>query len=115
MKAADVRVPHARLWVFAAAVTVCAVLLWATRGYIFYFGSARREEVEFTETLRQHTQESIQLAFTLLERGELPPPLVGKQTRRTPLPSLHPKCKDCSLEPLCLPREVLALATFKIE
>jgi len=78
-------------------------------GYIFYFGSARREEVAFTESLRRHTQESIQLAFTLLERGELPPPLVGKQTRRTPLPALHPKCKDCSLEPLCLPREVVAL------
>lgn len=37
MKAADVRVPHARLWVCAAAVTVGALLLWATRGYIFYF------------------------------------------------------------------------------
>src|SRR5947209_3218736 len=44
------------------------------RGYIFYFGSARREEVAFTEALRQHTRETIQLAFTLLERGELPPP-----------------------------------------
>ncbi len=78
-------------------------------GYIFYFGSARREEVMFTEALRQHTEETIQLAFTLLEHGELPPPLVGKQTDRTPLPPLHPKCRDCSLEPLCLPREVLAL------
>ena len=37
MKAADVRVPHARLWVCAAAVTVGALLLWATGGYIFYF------------------------------------------------------------------------------
>jgi hypothetical protein len=37
VKAADVRVPHARLWVCAAAVTVGAVLLWATRGYTFYF------------------------------------------------------------------------------
>ena len=78
-------------------------------GYIFYFGSARREEVAFTAALRQHTEESIQLAFTLLERGVLPPPLVGKQTRRTALPVLHPKCRDCSLEPLCLPREVIAL------
>jgi len=80
-------------------------------GYIFYFGSARREEVVFTEELRRHTEETIRLAFTLLEKGVLPPPLVGKQTRRTAtaLPVLHPKCRDCSLEPLCLPREVLAL------
>src|SRR5205823_6839339 len=49
-------------------------------GYIFYFGSAHREEVVFTQALRQHTEETIRLAFTLLEQGKLPPPLVGKQT-----------------------------------
>jgi len=80
-----------------------------SHGYIFYFGSAHREEVVFTEALRQHTEEMIRLAFNLLERGELPPPLVGKRSTRSLLPTLHPKCKDCSLEPLCLPREVLAL------
>ncbi len=80
-----------------------------SRGYVFYFGSARREEVELTETLRRHTEETIRLAFTLLARGELPPPLAGRSSKRGQLPALHPKCKDCSLEPLCLPREVLAL------
>jgi CRISPR-associated exonuclease Cas4 len=79
------------------------------KGYIFYFGSVRREEIVFTAALRQHTEEAIALAFTLLEHGTLPPPLVGKHTRRDGLPSYHPKCRDCSLEPLCLPREVLAL------
>lgn len=78
-------------------------------GYIFYEKSARREEVVFDEALRQHTEETIQEAFALLERGILPPPLMGKQSKRTVLPSLHKKCKDCSLEPLCLPREVFAL------
>lgn len=76
------------------------------RGYIFYFGSARREEVAFSAELRLRTEATIHLAFALLEKRELPPPLIGKITRRTPLPTLHPKCKDCSLEPLCLPREV---------
>jgi len=80
------------------------------RGYIFYFGSARREEVIFTEVLRLHTEETIQQAFFLLERGILPPPLAGKASKRTALPTMHRKCKDCSLEPLCLPREVLSLA-----
>src|SRR5258708_5130099 len=78
-------------------------------GSVFYFGSAHREEVMFTEELRQHTEETVQLAFALLERGELPLPLVGKQATATSLPDLHPKCRGCSLEPLCLPREVLAL------
>ena len=79
------------------------------RGYIFYVGSARREEVMFSEALRRRTEETIRMAFTLLEQGKLPPPLQGKQTKRSPLPALHAKCRDCSLEPLCLPREVLLL------
>ena len=82
-------------------------------GYIFYFGSARREEVVFTDDLRQRTEETIHQAFMLLEQKKLPPPLVGKQTKRRALPSLHKKCRDCSLEPLCLPREVLALTHEK--
>jgi CRISPR-associated exonuclease Cas4 len=78
-------------------------------GYIFYIGSARREEVVFTAALRRYTEETIRLAFTLIEQGKLPPPLAGKQTQRSPLPTLHPRCRDCSLEPLCLPREVMML------
>ncbi|HLI68715.1 MAG TPA: CRISPR-associated protein Cas4 [Ktedonobacteraceae bacterium] len=80
-----------------------------SRGYLFYFSSARREEVVFSEALRQRTEETIRLAFALLEQGELPLPLIGRTTRRSALPTLHPKCKDCSLEPLCLPREVLLM------
>jgi len=75
-------------------------------GYIFYFGSARREEVCFTETLRQQTEATIVRAWQLTQQAEPPPPLIGQVSRRAILPSLHPKCKDCSLEPLCLPREV---------
>ena len=83
------------------------------RGFIFYIGSAHREEVLFTAALRQHTEEMIAQACMLLERGKIPPPLVGKQTRRSPLPTLHGKCRDCSLEPICLPREVLLLEQGK--
>ncbi|HLI91454.1 MAG TPA: CRISPR-associated protein Cas4 [Ktedonobacteraceae bacterium] len=78
-------------------------------GYLFYFGSARREEVPFTEALRRHTEETTHDAFRLLAEGKLPPPLPGKSVKGKPLPTLHPKCRDCSLEPLCLPREVQAL------
>src|SRR5205085_1782549 len=72
-------------------------------------GTMRREEVAFTDVLRRHTEEAIELAFSLLARRVLPAPLVGKQSKHGQLPALHPKCKDCSLEPLCLPREVVAM------
>lgn len=75
-------------------------------GYIFYFGSARREEVCFTEILRQQTEATVRHAWQLTQQAEPPPPLIGHVSKRALLPSLHPKCKDCSLEPLCLPREV---------
>jgi CRISPR-associated exonuclease Cas4 len=80
-----------------------------SQGYIFYYGSARREEVFFDSSLRQRTEERIQQAFSLIEGNVLPPPLIKEVKRRRAIPSLHPKCRDCSLEPLCLPREVLAL------
>ncbi len=37
MKAADVRVPHARLVVAGAAVIACVAILWLARGFNFYF------------------------------------------------------------------------------
>jgi CRISPR-associated exonuclease Cas4 len=80
------------------------------RGYIFYSGSARREEVLFDPPLRQRTEERIQQAFALIEGNTLPSPLTKETKRRRAFPALHPKCRDCSLEPLCLPREVLTLS-----
>lgn len=67
-------------------------------GYIFYFGSRRREQVDFTPELRAKTLASIERAFAILEQGVLPPPLERMA-----------KCRDCSLEPICLPREVRCL------
>ena len=69
------------------------------RGEIFYWRSRRRVTVEFTPELRARTEASVARAFELLAAGQLPPPL----ERRA-------KCHDCSLEEICLPREVLALA-----
>lgn len=67
-------------------------------GHIFYFRSRRRVTVEFTPDLRQRTLAAIDRAFELLERGEIPPPIDNRR-----------KCNDCSLEPICLPREVSRL------
>ncbi len=68
------------------------------KGYLYYFGSRRREEVEITPQLRERTVESIRRARELVAAGQLPPPLEN-----------YNKCRDCSLEPICLPREVRRL------
>lgn len=67
-------------------------------GFIFYFGSRRREQVAFTPELRQRTEAAIRRAFEIAESPTLPPPL-----------DQYTKCRDCSLEPICLPREVRTL------
>jgi CRISPR-associated exonuclease Cas4 len=70
----------------------------ASHGYVFYFGNRRRERVEFTARLREHTWASVDRAFALLEAGKMPSPTPKRA-----------KCRDCSLEPICLPREVSQL------
>jgi len=68
------------------------------KGYIFYFGSRHREEVEISAELRARTRQSIVRAHALVAAQQLPPPLEN-----------YNKCRDCSLEPICLPREVKIL------
>jgi CRISPR-associated exonuclease Cas4 len=70
------------------------------RGQIFYWGNRRRETVVFTPELRARTQASVERALALLAAGRRPPP--------TEKPA---KCRDCSLEPICLPREVRMLTS----
>jgi CRISPR-associated exonuclease Cas4 len=67
-------------------------------GEIFYFGSRRRQRVPMTEELREHTKAAIAAARRLASSPLIPAPID------------HPaKCRDCSLHPICLPREVLRL------
>ena len=67
-------------------------------GEIFYWRSRRRVRVDITPELRDRTEASVGRAFALLETAQIPPPI----DHRT-------KCRDCSLEEICLPREVLLL------
>jgi CRISPR-associated exonuclease Cas4 len=69
-----------------------------TRGDIFYWRSRRRVEVEFTPQLRAQTEAAVRRAFDLLAAGAMPFP-------EQPVA----KCRDCSLEGVCLPREVKVL------
>jgi len=67
-------------------------------GEIFYWRSRHRVEVPFTPELRAETEAAAAQAFALLEAGALPP----HTTHR-------PRCGECSLEPICLPKEVQML------
>lgn len=67
-------------------------------GEIFYWGSRRREIIDLTEELRRLTAKTVEQAFALLSMGKLPSPIDNAA-----------KCRDCSLEPICLPRETLQL------
>lgn len=69
------------------------------QGAIFYWRSRRRVKVPFTPELRSRTEAAVGRAFELLSAGCMPPPLDQRA-----------KCRDCSLEGVCLPREVLLLS-----
>jgi CRISPR-associated exonuclease Cas4 len=71
-----------------------------TQGYLFYYGSARREAVPIDGALRAKTQALLAEARQVAVLPQPPLPITNWR-----------KCRDCSLEPLCLPREVLGLRT----
>jgi CRISPR-associated exonuclease Cas4 len=61
-------------------------------GAIFYGESHRRLDVPFDETLRKTTEDTALRMHALIRAGVLPKPVDG------------PKCRRCSLESLCLPK-----------
>lgn len=66
-------------------------------GEIFYHGNRRRQRVPFTPQLRQATEQAIQAAHATAV-GVMPAPID------------HPKkCRDCSLQGICLPFEMKQL------
>jgi CRISPR-associated exonuclease Cas4 len=67
-------------------------------GAIFYFAARRREVVRFTPELRAEVERLAMLAQAIVASGRLPPPIDNPA-----------KCRDCSLQPLCLPDEVRRL------
>ncbi len=73
-------------------------------GYIFYIGSRRRTQVNFTRELRDKTRATIAQALKVAALETPPPPLTGNMAAR---------CPNCSLLPLCLPEEVRLLQSKK--
>jgi len=72
------------------------------RGYIFYVQTRRRAEVIFDEALLARVRASLREFRETAARGELPPPLIQS-----------PKCRGCSLAPICLPDETVLLAGLR--
>lgn len=60
-------------------------------GAVFHIASKRRREVIFDQRIRQITLEAIAGLGRMLNLGQIPPPV-----RR-------PRCRGCSLYPLCMP------------
>ena len=73
-------------------------------GYIFYAGSRRRVQVDFSAELRAKTRAAIELAFQVAALEKPPLPLE---------PPLTARCPNCSLISLCLPDEVKLLRSRK--
>ncbi|WP_049772653.1 CRISPR-associated protein Cas4 [Acetohalobium arabaticum] len=68
-----------------------------TKGYLWYFSSRDREEVEFDLKLRDKTIETGESVLKIME-GEVIPE--NEYSRR---------CRACSIEEICLPKEVSIL------
>jgi len=68
------------------------------QGEIFYWRSRRRITVPFAENLRQMTETAVAQAYQLTQTGAIPPPIAERQ-----------KCKHCSIQPICLPAEIIQL------
>ncbi|MEL7038565.1 MAG: CRISPR-associated protein Cas4 [Cyanobacteria bacterium J06592_8] len=68
-------------------------------GEIFYHSNRRRQTVEFTPQLRQDTEAAIYAAQSTAFQP-MPAPISNSK-----------KCRDCSLQGICLPKEMRRLAS----
>ncbi len=68
-------------------------------GEIFYWRSRRRVAVSFDDELRAQTEAAVHQAQALLAAGKVPAPIEDRR-----------RCQYCSMEPICLPEEVMHLA-----
>ncbi len=76
------------------AEAFCLEEMLATRiekGFLFYFETRRREEVKFSEELRQQMIRTVKEMHSYMDREYTPKVKTGN------------KCKSCSLRHICLP------------
>jgi CRISPR-associated exonuclease Cas4 len=70
-------------------------------GALFFVKTRRRQEVVFDEPLRQTTTDAARRLHDLLKQTAAPPP------------QPHPKCRQCSLNALCLPNLLADAAAYR--
>ena len=95
--------PHIKQKVYdPERVQLCAQgLLLEAHGYrcsggiVYFAGSKERVKVPFDESLRLLTKQSLGALRSVVEGGQIPPPLQNS-----------PKCNRCSLVGICMPDEV---------
>jgi len=66
-------------------------------GAIFHQQSRRRREVEFGDNLKQAVRDTVIKVRALLDKGDCPPPLEGKEAKR---------CGECSMKDICQPEMI---------
>lgn len=76
----------------------------APHGEIWFAGSKKRVKIEIDDWLIDRTLTAAAQARAVTGAGQIPPPLEDS-----------PKCKGCSLAPICLPDEVTLLKGLKGE
>lgn len=72
-------------------------------GEIFYWRSRRRQTVAFDAALRLATETAVRTARTLMANGRIPDPVSDRK-----------RCQHCSLQPICLPDEVMQLGKREV-
>lgn len=70
-------------------------------GAIFHVKSQHRREVVFTADLRRRTEDAAVRLHALLATRIAPPPVV------------HPKCRECSVQSICLPHLLAAPEAYR--
>ena len=73
-------------------------------GFLYFAGSRERVRIKFDEELRSLTLESLTGLRSVVDEGEIPPPLDDS-----------PKCPRCSLVGICLPDETNLLKSDSAE
>lgn len=63
-------------------------------GAIYWGGSHKRQEIEFSQSLRAYTEQKVRELQAFLNEGKTPPPHYEK------------KCKGCSMLDVCMPKEL---------
>lgn len=71
------------------------------QGYIYYAHSHQRQPVEISSQLREDAIATIQAVTTLLQTGQIPPPIYTQ------------RCKGCSLSSQCLPQVVNKVGRYQ--